>query len=248
MSDKQKIKVSCVSYTNSLPFLYGFEHSLLAHDISVTKDVPSECARKLKSGEAEVGIVPVGALLDFDYYEIISNFCIGATGPVDSVFIFSQKPLAEIETIRLDQQSRTSNGLARVLMAHFWKKEVTWVRKGEADAYVEIGDRTFGKKDQVPYAYDLAEQWQKWTGLPFAFAVWIAIKPLPQSFKERFDEAIAFGLQHKKEVVDTFMPREDFDYLTYLEENIDYRFDEKKQQAVKLYLSLLTELPQLGGE
>jgi chorismate dehydratase len=245
MIDRQKVKVSCVSYTNSLPFLYGFENSQIAHKIIVSKDVPSVCAQKLKSGEADVGIVPVGALLDFDYYEVISNFCIGASGPVDSVFIFSEKPIEEVQTLRLDKQSRTSNGLARILLTHYWKKSIRLVEEGDAEAYVEIGDRTFGKKNKEPYAYDLAVEWKKMTGLPFAFALWIATKPMSKGFKTLFDDAIALGLRNRNQVVQDLPQKPHFDYLYYLENNIDYDFDDAKKQAVDLYLKLLKELPSI---
>src|SRR5690606_8867367 len=116
------------------------------------------------------------------------------TGAVNSVFIFSEKPIEEIGTLRLDEQSKTSNGLARVLLRHYWNREVQVVTAGAADAYVEIGDRTFGKKDRYPHVYDLSLFWQKMTGLPFAFATWVANKTLDASFVESFNEALAYGL------------------------------------------------------
>src|SRR5690606_7677501 len=161
---------------------------------------------------------------------------------VDSVFIFSDKPIQEVNTIRLDTQSKTSNGLARILLHHYWKKEVIMITEGIADAYVEIGDRTFGKKEVHPYAYDLSLYWEKLTGLPFTFAVWAANRSLPEPFIQSFNEALAYGVNHLETVAAQLPSRLDFDYWTYLTENIDYQYDHVKKEALNLYLTMLKSL------
>ena len=239
---EKKVRVSAVSYTNTLPFIYGLQHSGVIDQVTLSLDVPSKCAHKLIHREVDLGIVPVAALLDLPDAEIISDYCIGATGAVNSVFIFSEKPIEEIDTLRLDNQSRTSNGLAQILLQHYWKREITLVEDGVADAYVEIGDRTFGKQPEHLYAYDLALNWQRFTGLPFTFAVWVANKPLPELFVRSFNEALAYGVAHREAVAKQLPPRLDFDYRQYLMEHIDYQYDAGKKQAVALYLKLMKEL------
>lgn len=242
----EKIKVSAVSYTNTLPFIYGLQHSAIIQRIELTLDVPSECANKLIEGRAAIGIVPVAALLDIPQPNVISDYCLGASGAVNSVFVFSSKPVEEIRTLRLDKQSRTSNGLAQVLLHHYWKKEVIIVDQGEADAYVEIGDRTFGKQDSYPYVYDLSLYWEKFTGLPFTFAVWAANRQLPSAFIQSFNEALAYGIDHRETVISQLPSRLDFDYRSYLMNNIDYRFDQPKKEAMELYLKLLKSLRNIS--
>ncbi len=238
----EKVSVSAVSYTNTLPFIYGIEHSPVIEQVVLSLDVPSMCAHKLIHDEADLGIVPVAALLEIPNAEIVSEYCLGATGAVNSVFIFSEKPIDEIGTLRLDRQSRTSNGLAQVLLRDYWKREVAVVTEGAADAYVEIGDRTFGKQRTHPYAYDLSLFWQKFTDLPFTFAVWVANKPLVHSFIDAFNEALAYGLHHREALIEQLPRRIDFDYRHYLMENIDYQYDEKKKTAVTTFLKLLRTL------
>lgn len=240
-----KIKVSVVSYTNSLPFLYGIENTNLLNHIDLMKDYPSECARKLKNNQADVGIVPVGSLVDHAEYHIISNYCIGAKDAVDSVFIFSDKPIEEVETIRLDEQSRTSNGLARILVQKFWKKEVKWVENGPSDAFVEIGDRTFGKKKIFPYYYDLSTYWNKLTGLPFVFAVWASTKKLSDDFVEMFDKSIEYGVRNIDTVLPSIPKVDGFDVEFYLKNSLDYVLDEPKKEAMQLYLKWLKQLDAL---
>lgn len=238
----EKVRISAVSYTNTLPFIYGLQHSSISSQIELSLDVPSTCAHKLIHNEVDLGIVPVAALLEIPHAEIVSEYCLGTTGAVNSVFIFSDKPIEEIGSLRLDSQSRTSNGLAQILLRDYWNREVIVVTEGAADAYVEIGDRTFGKQHAHPYVYDLPWYWQKLTGLPFAFAAWVANKPLKTSFVESFNAALAYGLSQRETIINQLPKRLDFDYRSYLMESIDYRYDEGKKEAVTEFLRLMKTL------
>lgn len=237
-----KIRISAVSYTNTKPFVYGIMHSnSLLSKIDLSLDIPSDCANKLINNQADIGLIPVAALLQIPDHYILTNYCIGASGPVNSVFIFSHKPIHEISTIRLDVQSRTSNNLALVLLQNYWKIKPEIV-EGEADAFVEIGDRTFGKKDQYPYAYDLAEQWQQFTGLPFAFAVWASNKPIPEEFIEELNSALQFGLNSRSEVIKSLPPHPGIDLEEYLMHNLDFDLDTKKRQAIHQFHQFIKAL------
>ncbi|MXV52176.1 radical SAM protein [Pedobacter sp. HMF7647] len=238
-----KIRISAVSYTNTKPFVYGLlKHPEFLEKIDLSLDIPAECAQKLIDDKADIGLVPVAALLKIPDYHIISDYCIGAVGPVNSVFIFSSKPIEDIQTIRLDKQSRTSNNLARVLLKNYWKKHPAIVETAEADAFVEIGDRTFGKKGSYAYEYDLAEEWMKFTGLPFAFAVWASNKPVSNSFVTEFNEVLKFGLNHRKEVIAELPKRNDFDLDDYLMSRIDYDLTAEKREALNRFLTMVKEL------
>lgn len=237
-----KIKISAVSYTNSKPFVFGLQHSGILDQIDLSLDIPSECANKLINNQADIGLVPVAALLEIPNYQIISSYCIGATGPVDSVFIFSNKPIREVSTIKLDVQSRTSNNLAKVLLKNYWHLSPQIVDDGPADAFVQIGDRTFGKKGQYAYRYDLAEEWKKFNGLPFVFAVWAANKKIPDSFLLDFNAALKYGLDHRNNVIEEIPVRENFDFGDYLMNKIDYSLDQKKLEALKTFHQLIRDL------
>ncbi|HBW82375.1 MAG TPA: radical SAM protein [Sphingobacterium sp.] len=239
-----KIRVSAVSYTNTYPFLNGIRKSKVMEQIDLSVDYPSACAQKVIDDQADIGIIPTAALLSLPEYCINTDFCIGTEGAVDSVFIFANKPIEEVKTLRLDKQSRTSNGLARVLIKNYWKKDVELVTDEsiEPDAYVLIGDRTFGKKNAVPYVYDLGEEWFNFTGLPFAFALWVSNKKLPDSFVEEFNEALAYGVEHATDVIAGLPEFEDFDYTKYLTEHLNFHLTAKKREAVQLYLRYLKEL------
>lgn len=236
-----KYKISAVSYTNSLPFIYGLQASEIINRIDLSLDIPSDCARKLIDNEVDIGLVPVAVLPEISDCQIISNYCIGASGAVNSVFIFSQKPASEIKTLRLDPQSRTSNALARILLNHNWGVAPEIV-SGEADAFVEIGDRTFGKKEQYLFVYDLAEVWKTFTGLPFVFAVWAANKPIDDEFISSFNAALKSGLDARRQILETLPQKPGFNLEDYLLHKIDYTLNEPKHQALDLFLSYLRDL------
>ena len=152
----KKIRISAVSYTNTKPFLYGIQNTAIIDKIDLSLDIPADCAQKLIDDKVDIGLIPVAAALNLPEWHIVSDYCIGATGAVNSVFIFSNCDIREAKTVQLDPESRTSNNLARVLLKNFWKVNPQ-LTTNAADysystdshtAFVQIGDRTFGKKAQ----------------------------------------------------------------------------------------------------
>jgi chorismate dehydratase len=243
-----KIRISAVSYTNTKPFLYGLQHTGILSKIELSLDNPTDCAQKLIDDKVDIGLIPVAATLNLPYWEIVSAYCIGAIGAVNSVFIFSNCEIKDIKIVQLDPESRSSNNLARVLLKNYWKADHLMFKQDAVDyaepaspdtAFVQIGDRTFGKKDKFPYVYDLAEEWQKFTGLPFVFAAWIANKPIPAEFIGEFDESLKYGLDHRAELFKEIPFRTDFDVEDYLMNKIDFELTEDKKKALYLFLDYI---------
>ncbi|AOM80400.1 menaquinone biosynthetic enzyme MqnA/MqnD family protein [Pedobacter steynii] len=239
-----KIKISAVSYTNTKPFIYGIEHSELINKIDLSLDIPTDCAAKLINGQVDIGLIPVAAIPMVPNANIVADYCIGSVGAVNSVFVFSNVPFQEIKTVRLDSHSRTSNNLAKVLLKFHWKQEVSYTTDPEAktDAMVLIGDRTFGKKANYPYAYDMGEEWMKFSGLPFVYAAWVANKAIPETFITEFNEALATGLSHRAELLRELPAIPDFDLDDYLMHKLDFELTEKKREALSLFLSYIEQL------
>lgn len=245
------IRISAVSYINTLPFIYGLEHAELRNKIDLSLDYPALCAQKLIDDEADIGLIPVAAILDLPKHFIVSNYCIGASGEVNSVFIFSNCPIEEVENLQLDPESRSSNNLALVLLKNFWKLQPNKIQNDpkygvstdSKTAFVQIGDRTFGKNDKFPFVYDLAKVWQSFTGLPFVFAAWVSNKELPSDSIVELNKAFQYGLDHREEVLQSISHlHEGFDMKDYLMNKIDYNLDEKKREALVLFHQLIKEL------
>jgi chorismate dehydratase len=251
---KDKVKVSVVSYLNSKPFLYGIEHSDILNDIDLQLDIPSVCAQKLMEGKVDIGLVPVAVIPKLKESYIISDYCIGAVGKVSSVMLYSQVPLSSIKSILLDYQSRTSVMLVRVLAQEFWKISPEWI-PASADfentiqnntAAVIIGDRTFGLENKYAYVYDLSQEWEKFTGLPFVFACWVSNKKLPETFVADFNKVLKFGIDHRSELIEELNRRSsyDTDIEKYLTRSISYAYDNPKKRALALFLDYIGKLKQ----
>jgi len=243
------LNISAVSYLNTYPFVYGIQQSGYLQDYHLYLEVPSMCAERLKSGEADIALVPAGALPDFRNYHIISDYCLGAVKEVITVLLLSNKPLEKIKKIYLDFDSRTSARLVQVLSQSFWKTQPVFERlqRGQAedprmkDAIVAIGDKTFGMRNRYAYSYDLAGEWIRYTGLPFVFAVWVSTRPLPETLLGQFNKALHHGVMNIDQVLDFYSTRlpKNADCRKYLTENISYGFDKPKKEGLNLFLSYL---------
>jgi chorismate dehydratase len=246
----KKIRISAVSYTNTKPFLYGIQNTDIINKIDLSLDIPADCAQKLIDDKVDIGLIPVAATLSMPYWEIVSDYCIGADGPVNSVFIFSNCAIEDIKALQLDPQSRSSNNLARVLLKNLWKIEPQLITNANdytkstdrQTAFVQIGDRTFGKKEEYKFVYDLAEEWKRLTGLPFVFAAWIANKSIPQEFVVEFNVSLKIGLDHRSELLKELPQRTDFDLEDYLMHKLDFNLTEDKKKALYLFLDYIKAL------
>jgi chorismate dehydratase len=240
------VRVSVVSYLNSKPFAYGIENSAIYNDLNVSYDHPAHCAQKLISGNADIGLVPVAVIPEIPNAEIISEYCIAADGKVDSVLLLSNVPVEDIKRVILDEQSRTSVMLARVLAAELWNIQPEWIKETNGfqtdknTAAVVIGDRALEIKNQFRYIYDLAAEWKKLTGLPFVFACWVANKHFNAEFISAFNAALRSGVENIDPLKDVYAL--DPDAMNYLKEVIVYRLDDGKRKAIELFLGKIKDI------
>ncbi len=249
MSKSPRIKISAVSYLNTKPLLRGLALGGMLEQVDIQLDIPSKTAERFKLKEVDLALIPVGILPQLTNYQIVSDYCIGADGEVDTVALFSQKPIEELDTILLDYHSCTSVRLVQVLCEHYWKKELRFIpaQKGfeskieGAIGGVIIGDRTIGLEKKYAYKYDLAAAWKAFTGLPFAFAVWVSNKKLSTSFITDLNKSFALGLQQIKEVATEFRTQYpvSFDIHHYLSHHIQYKLDPPKRKALVYFLELV---------
>lgn len=240
-----KIKIAAVSYLNTKPFLYGLENSPIKNQIDLQTFMPSVCAQKLMTGEVDLGLIPVAAIPQLKEHYLISDYCIGAVGAVNSVLILSDVPIEKISSLFLDYQSRTSVVLAQVLLKNYWKKEVQLLpaTAGYEDkiagttAGVVIGDRALILKENYNYVYDLAEVWFEFTKLPFVFACWVANKKLDVEFINEFNAACKFGIANVDKLTAQLKSEIDFypDTEKYLTHYISFTFDEEKKKGLALF-------------
>lgn len=245
----KKLKVTAVSYLNTKPLLYGLVKSGLSEELDLQLDIPSVCASKLASGEADFGLIPVAAIPELATPHIVSDYCIGAVGEVKTVCIFSEVPMEAVTELYLDFHSRTSVELAKILLEKYWHCSPTLLptaagfeqKIGGTTAALIIGDRAMGHLGKHQFTYDLGEAWMAHTGLPFVFAAWVSNRPLPQDFIEKFNAAMNLGIHSIPQLM-LILPQQlpGFDLEKYFTENISYQLDDAKRKALNLFLQ---ELP-----
>jgi chorismate dehydratase len=245
---ERKVKVAAVSYLNTVPLLYGFHHSPVLEEMELSVDYPARIGEQLVNNEVDVGLIPVALIPRLPEYHIISDYCIGAVGPVASVCLFSDVPVEEIKQVYLDYQSRSSVALAKYLFREYWKITPELLQAGPGyEALVRgttggviIGDRALKQRVKSRYIYDLAEGWISHTGLPMVFAAWISNKPLSPRFIARFNEATGLGTHGdalQKVIAGTSCSF--FDLKKYYTEHISYDLTADKRKGLAKFLEVL---------
>ncbi len=251
---ERKVRISAVRYANTYPFLYGLSVTDFERLADISTDHPADCAKKLLTGEVDIGLIPVASLAYMKDYRVITDYCLGAYGKVDTVLLLSDCPFKEIKTIHLDFRSVSSITLIKILAKNAWDKEFLWKNTNndfdfsmldDQEAVVLIGDQCIELAQHYKYKIDLAEEWFKFTGLPFAFACWVANKDIDTLFLEQFNDALSIGVNNIPEVVKNYsnegILRGDRLY-TYLTEKMNFILDKKKKEAIELFLYYMKRL------
>ena len=244
----QRIKISVVPYLNAEPYIFGLQNHH-KEMWAISRDVPSLGLEKLKTGEADIALLPVVSTHQLETWHLLSDYGIAADGPVESVCLFSHVPLHEIKTIQLDPASRTSVLLLRMLSADYWKINPQFITNTEneiaPDAELIIGDRALESYQLFEYAYDLSAEWKKWKGMPFVFAAWISRKSIAERTQKIFQSALRYGLQHMDEVVKkkakVFTKMNVEEYLT---KSIRYELSPIMKLSLQHFLDLTKEAEQ----
>lgn len=245
-------RIALVSYLNTRPFMDGLEAEFSAGEISLDVLPPAECAAAMAAGTCEMALLPVGSLTDFQGLEVMNDFCIGAEGAVNSVFLFSQVPAQDVTELVLDPHSRTSNMLARILFQELWHANPRLAtRNGRSLEVVEgstaavlIGDLAYAQRENYPYVYDLSAEWKALTGLPFVFAVWV-YRPgtIDLATMARIQTALKSGFENRASSAlkwGEFYGYSQESAMDYLCQSIDYPFTMDKHEAMERYFGALS--------
>ena len=202
LNDGKRWRLGCVSYLNAKPMVWGLDQ---APAIEMKYGVPAGLLGLLQADGCDVALLPaIDYQRDRDLVMVPAS-CIGADGPVQTVRLFSRVPVNQVTRLYADVESHTSVALCRVVLRGVYGIDPEFVQDQSADvqARLLIGDKVVC---QVPvghsYQLDLADEWKRWTGLPFVFAVWMAkrgtrLGELPQMLMRAMEQ----GLLHVDEIV-----------------------------------------------
>ncbi len=234
-------RVGAVQYLNTKPLVYG----LAARGIDVIYDLPSRLADQLSAGQLDVALIPSIELFRGDAYRVVSDACIGCRGPVMSVKLYFRTQPGRVVRLAVDEGSRTSATLARILLAERHgvvpQVEVLPIGAGladtSADAVLLIGDRAIGsQRGSFQLIWDLGDEWCRWTGLPFVFAVWAArrgidarsIEPLLASARDAGQANLASIAAAEAAPHGLTVPQ----CLSYLRDNLHYELGPRERAAL----------------
>ena len=257
------LKVSAISFLNTAPLMWDFEHGPtreIRENFVVDYTVPSQCAEALRTGEADIGIIPVITTAEIPELVVLPDVAIAARNRVRSILLVSRRPLEEVRTVAVDTSSRTSVGLVDVLLTRFFggRRELRPMAPAlstmlqQCDAGLLIGDPAMMASTDGLYSYDLGELWRAQTGLPFVFAVWAVRKEAMAQMRpglelgEVFRRSRDHGLEPQSlaAIAREWAPRiglEEPEIVRYLQENIHYRLDEECRRGLALYFALAAE-------
>jgi chorismate dehydratase len=240
------MRVGAVSYLNTKPLVYGLAES--APQIDLSFDLPSRLADRLARGELDVALIPSVEFFQNPAYTIVSDACIGCRGPVLSVKLLSRVPASEIRTLALDEGSRTSAALVRILLQQRFGLQpellplpidADWL-KSPADAVLLIGDRAIhATHDDLAEVWDLGDQWCRWSELSFVFAMWVArpgvdVSGLATVLEQSRDRGVA-NLEAIAAAEASAVGLTPERCLSYLRDNLYFHLGPRELRGLKLY-------------
>jgi chorismate dehydratase len=246
------MRIGVVNYLNSKPLVFGLDR--LAPDARVAYDLPSRLSDSLAAGRVDVALIPSVELFRSGDYKIVSNACVACCGPVLSVKLHFRVPPTKVARVALDEGSRTSVALAKILLRELAGARPHWeslpigcgIDSTDADAVLLIGDRAMlSSDDDFVKVWDLGQRWYEWTGLPFVFALWVARRDLDTAdLAVVLTAARDLGAEHLDEIATNEAPLLGIGQALaarYLRENLHFAMDQRERDGLLRYYRLCVE-------
>ena len=235
------MRLGMIRYLNALPFHYG-----ISPDVDLIKDAPAALAVRMAAGEFHASLVPTAAFIKEGRilgWSRVEGLGIASTGSVGSVYIRATVPPADIRTLRLSPESRTSNLLAQLILRRRYRTSPHIIPSGApaapVDGEVIIGDAALG---HVPAAgetlIDIGREWLLLTGLPVVFAVVVGRDPAAaRAVDALLAPMVARNLTHLDTMLAALHMMRHRDYFSRLH----YRLDAGHQNALRAFAAMLEE-------
>ncbi len=258
-----RLRISAISFLNTAPLMWDFEHGDAGQQFDIDYTIPSECAAALSAGEADIGIIPAVTYAKIPGLAILPGIAIAAKDSVRSILLICKKPLEDVRTVATDTSSRTSVALTQILFAKFWggHREFEPHRPSLEDmlryhdAALLIGDSALqvSLHDSPFRLYDLGHEWSALTGKPFVFAFWAmrldALHRQPKGLDliATFQQSRDHGLQPENvaRIADEWGPKLNMTHaevVDYLTQNIQYYLNRENHEGLQLFLSYAREV------
>lgn len=246
------VRLGAVSYLNSRPLIEDLDKLLTGS--SITLDYPSRLADSLANHDLDVALIPSIEYFRRPGYQIISDACVAARGEVMSVKLYCRVHPGQVKRIALDEGSRTSATLAKIILAErygaFPVSEPlsmdSMTTDSSADAVLLIGDRAMhAPQEEFVEVMDLGQMWYQWTGLPFVFAMWVAHADTDiHGVAAALNEARDRGLQNVEQIACDESPKLGLTQeaaLRYLTQNLHYKMTSAERSGLQLFHELASQ-------
>lgn len=248
-----KIRIGAVSYLNTKPLIYDFQR--FAPEVILVLDYPSKLADALAAGALDVALIPSIEAFQDPTYTIVSDACIGCRGPVLSVKLYCRTAPDKIRTLALDEGSRTSAALTKILLKQRFGIEPRLLplpigdslADSPADAVLLIGDRAMRTPPGTFHTiWDLGDEWCRWAELPFVFAMWTARAGVDlQGIEKALESSRDAGVARLDEIaVREAAPLglTEAECLAYLRDNLYFYLGEREARGLSLFQKLAREM------
>jgi chorismate dehydratase len=268
----RRLRIAAIGFLNPAPLMWDFEHPPLAADLArryrIDRMTPAECAARLASEQAEIGLIPIAALATLPRLRILPGCTIASKGRVRSLLLIhrASQPVTALRSVAADTASRTTIAYARILFHKWGNPGIQFLPLAadldamleRAEAAIVIGDpgllaleerhnRSERTGEELVYR-DLAEEWKALTGLPFVSAVWGAgiacSSPLDDSVVDDFIQSRDHGLANIDALVAewaTRLPIPESTIRSYLTGNIHYVLDEECVEGMRGFFRMAAE-------
>jgi chorismate dehydratase len=249
-----------IQFLNCLPLYYGLVKNDVLLDVDLVKAAPRDLATHLL--DAELDIAPIPAIeyaRHADDLMLLPDIAISSFGEVQSILLLSKRPAAELggATVALTDTSRTSQVLARILLARRWDVDATFIEMPsdlptmmrEAEAALLIGDdalRAYWQPPEGLTAYDLGREWTDWTGLPMVYAVWAVRREFAEerpdavrTVAEALSGSLAYCRAHLDDISEYAARWEPFPaerFRSYFDA-LQFRFEPRYREGLSRYLA-----------
>ena len=251
-TDNPKPRIAASSYLNTAPLIWSFIQGSQRDQVDLFTDTaPARCAEMLANGEVAAALVPIIEYQRIPDIAIVPDVCVGSRTAVRSVVLVTRKNnLKKVATVALDESSRTSVTLVKIIFREFLGFEPKWETSApdlksmlaHADAALIIGDPAMKIRGEEFRVYDLATLWHEFTRYGFVFAMWMVRKDAVGKVSSiDFATARDEGLAHLGQVAKTYAKQvglSENEIRKYLTENIVFRVDEEMQKGLTLYFEL----------
>jgi chorismate dehydratase len=245
-------RIAASSYLNTAPLIWSFQHGTRRDLVQlITDTAPARCADLLMGGQVEAALVPIIEYQRIAEARVVPNVCVGSHSAVRSVVLISKyEDLKNVRRLALDDSSRTSQALVKIIFREFVGFEPEWETSApnpqlmleRSDAALLIGDPAMKIAPKDFYVFDLATLWHRYTDTGFVFAMWMArADSVDAVSKLDFAGARDEGLEQIEQIIsqyenDLLLRRDEI--RKYLTENITFHVDESLEQGSQLYFEL----------